>query len=108
MNSKVPYKPPFIFKNLGDHMTRNFDLWTIKNPSPATQAQRLLIFFSALLATVYWPITNLFIEFILLILVWIMLSLYQKPILRWLLMLNLMLNIAWLYLLMQYFLFLIS
>ena len=108
MPTKNDYQPPFFFQNLEKHMVRTFDLWSVKKPTVSIHLQRLLTFFSALLVTIYWPVTNLMVEFILLLLAWIMLSLIEKPVLRWLLMLNLMLNIAWLYLLMQYFLLVVS
>lgn len=96
------YPPiPFFILNLEQHMIRIFELWTIKNPSIETQSKRTATFISCLLITLYWPITDLLIQFILLALAWILLSLTKKKVSRWLLMLNLMMNIAWLYLLMQ-------
>jgi hypothetical protein len=94
--------PAFII-NLRNHLERTFDLWSIKKPSPFIQLKRSGIFISCLLLTIYWPVTNLLTDFLILAMAWIILSLSDKPVSRWLLMLNLMLNIAWLYQLMRLF-----
>lgn len=101
VDSKV--KIPFVIENLSRQMETTFDLWTIKNPSVKIQIKRSTIFILALLATIFWPINNLIIETILLILAWILLSLTASPAPRLLLMLNLMLNIAFLFYLMRVF-----
>lgn len=102
MTNKPPYRPPFFFINLEKHLLHSFDLWVIKNPPIQTRLKRTFIFITALLATIYWPITDLLIQFILLSLAWIMLSLTNKNINRWLLMFNIMLNITWLYLMVRF------
>ena len=104
METKTYPPVPFFILNLEQHMVRVFDLWTIKNPSIEVQSKRTAIFISCLLVTLYWPITDLLIQFLILALAWILLSMTTQKIARWLLMLNLMMNIAWLYLLMQLFL----
>lgn len=96
-----PYQIPFTFQNIQSHSERTFDLWTIKNPPIQVQLKRSLIFTSSLLITIFWPIQNLIINALLLALIWIMLSLREKPVYRLFLMTNLMLNISFLYYLMQ-------
>ena len=102
MSTNKVYPPvPFFILNLEQHMVRVFDLWNIKNPSIEVQFTRSSIFLTCLLVTLYWPITDLLIQFLILALVWILLSMTTKKISRWLLMLNLMMNIAWLYQMIQ-------
>lgn len=108
MKKNSPPKIPFFFTNLENHMLRTFDLWVIKKPSTKIQIKRSLIFTTALIASIYWPIQNLFIQFILLSLAWTMLAMTNQKISRWLLLFNLMLNIIWIYLLMQFLLNTIS
>jgi len=94
----------YFFIHLTRHFERTFDLWNIRKPSPEVQIKRSLIFVSSLLATIFWPSSDLLANFLFLLLVWIMLGLTEKPVSRWLLMFNLMLNVTWLYLLMKWFL----
>ncbi len=100
--SEIKPIPSFII-NLRNHLERTFDLWSLKNPSTRIRLQRSGIFISSLLITVYWPIASLLTNFLILSLAWITLALTIKPVSRWLLMINIMLNISWLYHLMRLF-----
>jgi hypothetical protein len=102
MPKKKTYQPPFFFVNLEKHLLRAFDLWVVKNPPALLQAKRSLIFITALLATIYWPITDLFTQFLVLSIAWIILSLTNQNVNRWLLLFHIMLNITWLYLLVRF------
>ncbi len=95
---------PFYIINLQRHLERIFDLWTIKKPSLKIQFKRSLIFVSCLVITLFWPVNNLLTNLLILVLAWTILCLTSQPVSRWLLMLNLMLNISWLYFLMKFLL----
>lgn len=94
----------FTIINLQKHLERTFDLWNIKKPDLKTQLKRSSIFLAALLTTIFWPINDPIITGTLLTLAWIMLALINKPVLRYLLLLNLMLDIRYLFELTNYFL----
>lgn len=102
------YKSIGVFHNLGRHLERTFELWGIKKPSPGIKAKRSLIFLSCLLIIALWPISNLFSNFLIILLSWIVLSLTEKPVNHWLLMLNIQFNIAWLFYLVNFLLFLLK
>jgi hypothetical protein len=88
---------PFTIVNLEKHFERSCDLWTHKDPTLQQRLIRSAIFVCALLCTIFWPIHDIIVNVTLLLLVWIILSLTSKPVPRFLLMLNLMMNLAVLY-----------
>lgn len=101
--SKVakPSQVPFTIENISLHLERTFQYWTLKNPSTWIQIKRTTVFITSLLITVFWPIPSLLINALLLALIWIMLSLTNKPVNRLFLLTNLMLNISFLFYLSQ-------
>lgn len=88
--------------NLARHLDRTFDLWNLKNPDTGTKAKRTLIFLSSLLIIALWPVDRLLINLLLIILVWLLLAITNKPVNRWILMFNMELNIAWLFYMVNY------
>jgi len=99
--SEKPFKIPFYLINLQNHFDQTCNLWVIKSPTIQERLFRTFVFVSALLITIFWPIHDLIIEATILSLVWMMFGLTEKHLPRLLLMLNLMLNLAFLFTLIK-------
>lgn len=98
MTDKYPAKPiPFTFINIQNQLEAAFALWNIKNPSTGTQILRSFYFLSALIITIFWPIQDLLINFIMVTICWLMASLSSKTAPRFLLLLLIMLTITFLF-----------
>lgn len=98
----------FLLNNLSQHLERTFELWSVKKPSVKIKLKRSLIFLSCLLVITLWPVNNLFSNFMIIALAWTVLSITEKPVNHWLLMLNIQFNIAWLFYLVNFFLFMLK
>lgn len=96
-----PSQVHFTVENIALHLERTFQYWTVKNPTTQIKLQRTATFMASLLITIFWPISSLPVNALLLALIWIMLSLTNKPVNRLFLLTNLMLNISLLFYLNQ-------
>ena len=110
MRSKKTAKPepvypkvilPFPFINIGKHLEQTFELWTIKTPSVAIQIKRSAVFVLSLVITIYWPVQDLLLQALILLLFWTLISLTSRRINYVVLMTHMMLNISFFYYLTQ-------
>jgi len=88
---------PKSILNLGNHIEQTFSLWNIQNPKWNIRIRRSAIFAGCLFLIAIWPKDNVIENFLIIILSWSLLSMTEKQIPHWLLMLNIQFNLAWLF-----------
>ncbi len=97
------HKIPQWIMNIRLHMETAFSPWNIKKPTFSEKIRRSIIFFLCALITSFLPHGNLLYNGLAIISIWIILAFISKKIPYWIPLLFIMLNIGWLYYIMQLF-----
>jgi len=104
-NKKVVRKPiPKWIINFNNQMEFVFSCWLVENPSVQYQIYRTSVFLISIIITVYWPVPNLLINWILTMISWIYIVNSKKDVPRVISLLTIMMSISNIYYTMQIFL----
>ena len=97
------HKIPQWILNIQLHMETAFSPWFVKSPTTPEKISRSFVFFFCTMLTAFMPEGNLLYNGIGIVFIWIVLGFIPKKLPYFIPLLFIMLNIGWLYYIMQLF-----